>query len=59
MPELTFQELESEMAEQLPTRELMGCCHPYCCQPCQPCCPPPPPSCCCPHVCVELSVCIN
>lgn len=48
MRELTTQELENQLAEQLPPRELM-CCSP--CSPCQPCCPPPP--------CLEVSVCIS
>jgi hypothetical protein len=29
MPELTLEELDAELAEQLPARELMGCCR--CC----------------------------
>ena len=54
MRELTLTDLESQLAEQLPARELMGaCCHSCC--PCQPCCPPPPP-CCCPHICVSVCV---
>ncbi len=59
MPELTFQELESEMAEQLPSRELMGCRPSYCCQPCEPCCPPPPPPPCEPHFCLQVAVCVG
>jgi hypothetical protein len=44
--ELTFEELDQELAEQLPARDLMCCynpcshpCAPPPCQPCQPCAP--------------------
>ena len=49
MRELTLEELDQELAEQLPARDLM-CCGNSCCH---PCCPPP----CCPTICV--SVCVN
>jgi len=56
MKELTIAELDEQLAEQLPVRELMGgCCHPCyhpCCPPpCHPCCPPPP--------CVSVEVCVS
>lgn len=36
--ELTLEELDQELAEQLPARDLMGCYNP-CCHPCAPCAP--------------------
>jgi hypothetical protein len=59
MREITLNELESQLAEQLPARELMGaCCHS--CTPCQPSCPPPPPPCCCGGgIEVSVNVCIG
>jgi hypothetical protein len=56
MRELTMHELEVELAEQLPARELMGSCgHPCGYQPSPPCAPPPPPPCA-PPPCPVLSV---
>jgi hypothetical protein len=58
MRELTIHEIEAELAEQLPARELMGsccqpsCCHPSCCPP--PCCPPP-----CINVCLSINACAS
>ena len=41
--ELTFEELDQELAEQLPARDLMccynPCSHPCAPPPCQPCAP--------------------
>jgi hypothetical protein len=35
MRELTLAEIDEQLAEQLPSRELMGsCCRPSCCNPC-------------------------
>jgi hypothetical protein len=51
MRELTMQELEAQLAEQLPARELMGG---YASSGCQPCCAPPP--CCPPPPCLDVSV---
>jgi hypothetical protein len=53
MRELTIHELDSELAEQLPARELMCCCQPPSC--CSPCCPPPP----CIDVCCNISACVS
>ena len=36
MRDLTFEEIDKQLAEQLPSRELMGSC----CNPCNPCCRP-------------------
>jgi hypothetical protein len=38
--DLTFEEIDEQLAEQLPSRELMGssCCRSSCCNPCQPEC---------------------
>jgi hypothetical protein len=40
MRDLTFEEIDEQLAEQLPSRELMGssCCRSSCCNPCQPSC---------------------
>ena len=42
MRDLTFEEIDEQLAEQLPSRELMGssCCRSSCCNPCDPCCQP-------------------
>ena len=47
--ELTLEELDQELAEQLPARDLMGCYNP-CCHPCAP--PPCAPS-------ITVSVCVS
>jgi hypothetical protein len=53
MRELTMQELEAQLAEQLPARELMGG---YASSGCQPGCAPPPPPCCPPPPCLDVSI---
>ena len=56
MRELTTYELETELAEQLPARELMGSCgQPSCYHPC-PCPPPCQPPCLSLNVCISVSV---
>jgi len=42
MRDLTFEEIDEQLAEQLPSRELMGSsgCRSSCCNPCDPCCQP-------------------
>jgi hypothetical protein len=40
MRELTFEEIDQQLAEQLPSRELMGSCGRSSCNPCQPSCEP-------------------
>jgi hypothetical protein len=47
MRDLTFEEIDKQLAEQLPSRELMGSC-------CRPCCNP----CCKPECTITLKVCI-
>ncbi len=51
-PELTLEELDQELAEQLPARDLM-CCYNPCCHPC----PPPPCQPCAPTI--TVSVCVG
>ena len=42
MRDLTFEEIDEQLAEQLPSRELMGSssCRSSCCNPCDPCSQP-------------------
>jgi hypothetical protein len=55
MRELTIQELDTQLAQQLPARELMcGAPSSHCC--CAPP-PPPPPPCCCGGI--SVSVCLK
>jgi hypothetical protein len=55
MRDLTLYDLDNELAEQLPARELMGCCPQSCTPP--PCSPPPP--CGCGGGTIDVSVCVN
>lgn len=55
MRDLTLYDLDSELAEQLPARELMGSCSQSCTPP--PCGPPPPPPPCCGGI--EVNVCVG
>ena len=51
--ELTLEELDQELAEQLPARDLM-CCYNPCSHPCAPPCHP-----CGPSVDINVNVCVS